>query len=133
MDIMDIILKVFLVFLVVVLVLAVILLVYNTVIVIYRGTLEYETFSDTAMVSDMEYEDDYNTTTFVRSGKVTVPVTTYHDEEYNVYVTYEGEEYCLDDADLYEQVNIGDVIDVLVHKGYNKNGEVKHIYLSIED
>ncbi len=54
-----------------------------------------------------------------------VPHTQYYDEEYNVYLMYEGEEYCFDDENLYNSVNVGDMIRVLVHKGYNKQNELK--------
>ena len=103
--------------------------IYALVVAIYRKTLRYETFPSTAKVCNKEYEDEY--TTYIMIGEIMTP--QFHDEEYNVYLLYEGEEHCFDYEDLYEKVNVDDVIRVIVHKGYNKHDEVKHVYLSIED
>lgn len=115
-----------------ILALLVIWIVYEIIIAIYHKTLRYETFPSTAEVFEKEYEGAYNTTTMVMVGKTMTPRIQYHDEEYNVYLMYEGEEYCFDDEDLYNSVNKGDMIPVVVHKGYNKHDEVKNVYLSLE-
>lgn len=102
-------------------------IIYEIVIAIYHKTLRYETFPSSAKVCNAKYEEEY--TTWIYSGKTMIP--QFHDEEFNVYLMYEGKEYCFDDEELYNSVNIGDIIPVLVHKGYNKKNELKHIYLSI--
>ena len=53
-------------------------------------------------------------------------------DEYNVYILYKGEKLCFDDEDLYEKVKVGDTVFVLIHKGFDKHGELKHTYLSVE-
>lgn len=60
-------------------------------------------------------------------------VPQFNDEEYNVYLMYEGKSHCIDNEELYEKVNVGDIVRVKVHNGYNKQNEVKYVYLSIED
>ena len=80
----------------------------------------------------MEYEDEYTTTTMIMVGKTMIPQMHHHDEEYNVYLMYDGEEYCFDDENLYNSVNVGNMVRVVVHKGYNKHNQLKHVYLSLE-
>ena len=86
----------------------VIWLIYEVIRQVYCDTLRYETFSDTAKVCSKKYE-----------------------EEYNVYLMYYGEQHCFDDEQLYNSVNIGDSVCILVHKGYNTKNELKNVYLSI--
>ena len=102
-------------------------IIYKIVTSIYHKTLRYETFPSSAKVCNAEYVEEY--TTWIYCGKTMIP--QFHDEEFNVYLMYEGTEYCFDDEELYNSVNIGNNIPVVVHKGYNKRNEVKHIYLSI--
>lgn len=110
----------------------VVYLVNEIIMAIYHKTLRYEVFLDTAVVCNKEYEEGYTTTTVLPVGKVMVPQTHYHDEEYNVYLMYEGAKHCFDDEDLYKKVSIGDECHVLVHKGYNKFNQLKNVYLSID-
>ena len=91
-------------------------------------SLRYETFSAKARVCKKKYEDSY--TTIIMVGKV--PVPQHHDEEYNVYLMYKDKVHCLNDKDLYQKVDVDDAVSVLVHKGYNKNGELKHVYLRLK-
>lgn len=108
-------------------------LIYEIIIQIYHKTLRYETFPSSAKVCNKKYKDEYITTTRMMVGKVLLPQTHYHDEEYNVYLMYKGGQYRFDDKELYNSVNIGDIVRVLVHEGYNKKGELKYVYLSIEE
>lgn len=97
---------------------------------IYVSNLDYEDNPSTATVTEMEYQEAYTTTTMNKVGKVLVPQTHHHSEEYNVYVEYNGTIYCIDDEDLFDSVKVGDEIKVWVHEGYNKKGELKYVYLS---
>ncbi len=109
----------------------VIFVIYEIIIAIYHKTLRYEMFLSTAKVCNKEYEGEHTTTTMTMVGKVMVPQTHYHDEEYNVYLMYDRKQYCFDDENLYKSVNVGDMVRVLVHEGYNKRNELKHVYLSL--
>ena len=108
-------------------------LVYKIIITIYHKTLRYETFSSTAKVCDKDYENDHTVTICTMVGKKMIPQIYHFDDEFNVYLLYDGKQYCFDNEDLYNSVNINDNVSVLVHKGYNKNDELKHVYLSIEE
>lgn len=109
------------------------LLIVIIVATIYPATLRYEEIPNISVkVEGKQYEEPYVTTSIIYAGKTVVPQTHYHDEEYNVYVSYEGETYCINDKSLYERVDINDNVYVCVHKGYNKKGEEKHIYLTAE-
>lgn len=111
----------------------VIWIIYEIIIAIYHKTLRYEMFPSTAKVCKIKYEPAYTTTTMIMVGKTIIPQRHHHDEEYNVYLMYEGEEYCFDDKKIYNSVNVGDMVSVVVHKGYNKHNELKHVYLSLEE
>lgn len=113
--------------------LIVIWIIYEISIAIYHKTLRYEQFPSTAKVCKMEYEEEYSTTTMVMVGKTMIPQTHHHAEEHNVYLMYDDEEYCFDDENLYNSVNVGDIVRVIVHKGYNKHDVLKHLYLSLEE
>ena len=97
----------------------VIWLIYEGIIAIYRKTaLRYEPTHDVAKVVDK-----YDGLQFMLGG---VPY-------YEVYILYKGKKHCFYDEDLYEKVKVGDTVHILVHKGFNKYGELKHTYLSIKD
>jgi len=130
---MDIILNILFVILVLLLVGALIWLFYKIIMVIYYKALRYETFPSTAEVCKKEYKDEHSTTTMILVGKVLVPRTVHYDAQYNVYLMYNSEKYCLDDEILYNSVNVGDIVRILVHNGYNKRNELKHVYLSVEE
>lgn len=106
----------------------VILLIYDCIITIYRKTaLRYETTPDVATVVDKEYDDNFS----LQIATKTYPLGLF--DEHNVYIVYKGEEHCFDNEDLYEKVKVGDTVRILIHKGFDKYGELKHTYLSIED
>ena len=129
MDILDIIIGI----LILLIVGVVIWMFYEIIKSIYHLTLRYETFPSVAKVCKKEHENEYTTTTMMTVGNVMVPQFRHHDEEYNVYLMYEEQQHCINDEDLYNSVNIDDVVNILVHKGYNKKDEVKDVYLSTEE
>lgn len=61
----------------------------------------------------------------VRAGKVTTYVT--HPAQYKIYVTYDGVEYCLDDAKIYNEYSnkIGTEATAILRTTYYDNGKVK--------
>jgi hypothetical protein len=53
-------------------------------------------------------------------------------EEYNVYFVYAYNNHVFNNKELYEQVKSGvDSFEIIVHKGYNKKGRLKHVYYTI--
>lgn len=101
---------------------------YEIYIAIYRKTaLRYEITRDVAKVVDKNYDENFE----MQLATKTYPWGLY--DEYNVYILYKGEKLCFDDEDLYEKVEVGDTVYVLIHKGFDKHGELKHTYLSIEN
>ena len=106
----------------------VIWLIYEIAMEIYCKTaLRYETTRDVAKVVDKDYDDNF----VLQIATKTYPLGLY--DEYNVYILYNGEEHCFDDEDLYEKVKVGDIVHILIHNGYDKHGELKDTYLSIEE
>ena len=105
-------------------------LIYTIFLEVYHSTLQYQTYFDIVQVVDKEYEEQHTSTTIMPVGKVIVPQSRYHDEEYNVHVIYEGKDYCINNKDLYERVNVGDKVCLKIHKGYNKKQEIKHIFIT---
>ncbi len=55
----------------------------------------------------------------------------YYEMKYNVYVVYEKNIFYINDKALYEQTNINDTVNVLVHKGYDKHNQCKNTYLTV--
>ena len=133
MDIADVTMYIYIAFLLLMFGVYVIRLIYEFLIFTYQKTLRYEKFQSTAKVCKKEYvnDDDDDYATAIMVGKVCIPQIHYYDEEYNVYLMYQGEQYCFDDRKLYNSVKIGDTVRVFVHKGYNKKKMLKHVYLSI--
>lgn len=107
----------------------VIWLLYEVIKAAYCKTLRYEEFPDNAIVKRKEYVGEYTSSTW--GEKAFMP--QYHCEENNVYLMYEGKEYCFNNKKLSNQVNEKDKVPVLVHKGYNKANVLKHTYISIDD
>lgn len=107
--------------------------IYEFALSIYHSTLRYDTDPDIAVVSDKRYQAAYTTTTMMYVGKTFIPQTHFYDEEYNVDLTYEQEPHTFNNKELYDSVNIGDQVNVLIHRGYNNHDELKHVYLSIND
>lgn len=94
-------------------------IVYDGVSSEYRETLEK------VEVVDKEYNENLA----MQLSTKTYPLDLF--AEYNVYVLYEGEEYCIDNKELYDSVKVGDTIEVMVTKSFNKSGKLKNI--SIEE
>ena len=61
----------------------------------------------------------------------TYPLGLY--DEYNVYISHNGETHRFNNAYLYQKVKVGDFVHILIHNGYNQDGELKHTYISIEE
>ena len=119
--------KILLIFIALVVISLVVWLVYKLAITIYNKTaLRYETIRDVAKVVD---KNSTNTIAVQIATRMYPPFFIF---QYNVYILYNGEEHCFDDANLYKEVEAGDNVYVLIHNGYNKNGELKRTYLSIE-
>lgn len=56
----------------------------------------------------------------------------YCSEEFNVYFVYKGQKYCIDDYDMFHHLKVGNMVNVIVHEGYNLKGQVKNIYFTLE-
>jgi len=125
-------LNVFLLACILIMIVLTIYLVYLLVGDFYVRHLDYKTFSDIAIVDSFEYKRAHTTTTMLKVGNVMVPQIRHHNEEYNVWLEYKGELYCIDDEELFNDVEENEKVRVWVNKGYNKKGKVKHIFLSID-
>lgn len=92
----------------------------------------YEPQRVTGKVTEKDYKPPYSTTTMIMAGKVMVPTTTRHPARYIVKVAYNGIEGSINNKQLYDDVNIGDSIEVNYIKVYNKKGELKKEYIDIQ-
>ncbi len=106
-------------------------LIYEIIIEVYHKTLRYDTFLGTAEVCRKKYKVEI-TTNNNAFGWVMIPQFNCI-EKYNVYLKYNGKKYHFDDKDLYDSVNIGDIVCVSVHEGYNTKNKRKHVYLNFEE
>lgn len=69
----------------------------------------------------------------ISTGESTTTIMSviFHDEEFDVYLIYKDNEYCFNDKDMFDSLEVGDEVNVVVHEGYNQKGKLKHIYLTI--
>ena len=51
---------------------------------------------------------------------------------YYVYIWVDGRKIELDDYVIYYNVKVGDVVQIDVHKGFNKKGEMRHEYFDVK-
>lgn len=114
-----------------VLILLIIYIIASVSEVVYKVTLRYETFPSTAMVFKKEYEKEHSSKRLVMSGPFMASIPEEQPAKFKVYVMYGEKEHCLNSENLYNSVNLGDEISILVHEGYNKANELKYLYLSI--
>lgn len=83
--------------------------------------IRFETTIIEAKVSKKNYVAEYTTTNIIMAGQIAFPLEEYHSEEFNVFITFDGQEFCLNDKDLFSRVNFGDFVKVRFIKGYKKN------------
>lgn len=104
------------------------IIVYKLGKAFYRITaLRYETTRDLAKVVRKEYDDNF----IYQVATESYPLGLF--DEYRVYIVYNGKEYCFKNKDLYKEVHVGDLVNILIHKGYDKHGQLRYISLRIEE
>lgn len=98
---------------------------------IKRTFLKYERFPAVVPVVDKEYKPAYIGTALVKNGKANVPQRINRPEEYNVFVEYRGERYTISNKELYEKINVGESIMIMVNVGTNEKGVEKDFYVEL--
>ena len=104
---------------------------HDLIIWIRNKLLRYEEFDDYVKVVNKKFKDEDTTVTFIPAGNAMIPQTHIDDEEFNVYVTYKGNDYCFDDKELFNSIEIGNIILAHIHIGYNKKNVAKRTILTI--
>lgn len=74
------------------------------------------------VVTEKEHEKEHWNMTYNVALKM--PITTYTDEEYNVYVEYDGLEAVFDDKKLYKKTKKNKKIDLLLVERIDRKGRV---------
>lgn len=110
-------------------------IIYELYIASRNEFLRYEEFHELVEVIRKNYqkeETNYIPMT-ISTGETTTTIMTpiFHDEEFNVYLVYKGNEYCFNDEDMFNSLKVGDKVNVVVHEGYNQKGDLKNTYLTI--
>lgn len=112
-------------------------LIYDAYLAIRNKFLRYEESYKLVKVGRKEHKDAYTThipmTISAGKTRITTMTPVFHDEEYNVYLLYKGEDYIFNSEDMYQSLKVGDEVNVVVHEGYNLKGELKNIYLTIPE
>lgn len=98
---------------------------------IKRSFLKYERFPAIVPIVDKEYKPAYNGSMLVKNGKINVPQRVSRPEEYNVFVEYRGERYAVNNKELFEKVNVGEDIMLMVNVGINEDGIEKDFYVEL--
>ncbi len=99
----------------------------------YSKPLKEVKFLSVAKVTKKEHPERINFNNIIRYGKNLIIQNYDRNELFNVFLVYNGIEYCISDKELYQKVAVGDIIGVIVHKQYKQNGKLKKIYLSVKD
>ena len=86
---------------------------YFAIKTIYNQTLSYEVCEDTATISRLLCEEH-----------------TMFTPDYYVYVNYQGDEFCLQDENLYKGAIIGKNVNVNVYRGYDREHKVRAMYIT---
>ncbi|MBQ6860100.1 MAG: hypothetical protein IJO08_00460 [Clostridia bacterium] len=85
----------------------------------------------TAKVVEKEYRAAYSSYIPMRVGKVTTVTMQRHPEKYYITVQYEDITETFDDEEWYNLVEEGEAIDVILYRGYSREGELlkKELFL----
>ena len=83
-----------------------------------------ETISVTATITDKEYKKTYTTMMHITTGKTTTLIPQIYPEKFLVTVEYQNLTETFDDEDLYNSVDCGDSIEIILYKTFNKKGKL---------
>ena len=83
-----------------------------------------ETLSVTATITDKEHKKTYTTMMHITTGKTTTLIPQTHPEKFLVTVEYQNLTETFDDEDLYNSVDCGDSIEIILYKTFNKKGKL---------
>lgn len=105
----------------------------DAIIEIRNSKLRYEGHQELVKVVSKEHRYEYKLPYFMMSRDVYYPQYLQYPEEYIVNVECKnGETYSIKNMKLFESVQIDDMIEVWLNVGYDKNNEVKNIYVTAE-
>lgn len=105
----------------------VILLVLVLMCVILTGCQKVEREERTvviATVTDQSHMLAYTTMMPIRNGKITTYIPQYHPATYYVTVSYEGVKQTFNNQELYESVEVGDTLQVILYHGYDRDNKL---------
>jgi len=78
-----------------------------------------------AVIVSMEYVPSRSWVTMMPTGKTMIPVTHHSSEEFNVVVAHEGLTLKIDSKAVYDSLEIGESIQVLLVKKFDAEGQLK--------
>lgn len=84
----------------------------------------FETTICQAKVVRKNYEPDCMSNECAFIGSMYLPVKKYHFERYNVFLIYDGCEFCIDDKNLFATANFGDYVEIKLTKGFDKKNHL---------
>lgn len=82
---------------------------------------------DEIRVIDVNYEEEYTSTSFINSGKTIIPISQYHEAVYEVTFDYDGIEFTVDDEEVYKKAKDKkyELIECELELNYYKNNSYK--------
>lgn len=78
----------------------------------------------TATVTNRNHAISYTTMMPIRNGKITTYIPQYHPATYHVTVSYEGVKQTFNNQELYESVEVGDTLQVILYHGYDRDNKL---------
>lgn len=97
--------------------------------------VEEEEIEVAAVVAEMEYEKSYiqPMLTYDSISKTAKTIPQYHAARYLVTVTYEDISETFNNQSLYENVKEGEIVEVILVNGYDKEGNLIRQMLKLHE
>ena len=95
----------------------------------YARMLTFKDCQVKAKVVDKKHESAISYTTLMPVGKMLMSKTNHVAEKNYVSLRTPDEVHTVDDRRLYHSVEVGDQVNVVVRKGYDKHGILKRSYV----
>lgn len=91
--------------------------------------------TDTVFIERVEYEEEYESTTYMMIGEVNMPITDIEPEAYNRYIRHDNHTHTLNNKDIYnyskDRIN-KDVNAEITEYEYD-NGTYRHVLIRLFD
>ena len=130
----DIILRVLIGLLILVALVMFVVIIHTIYIEIRNANLDYQSTSTTAIVSNLAYRRSYTTYIPIKVNKVTIQSPVFHAAQYNIHLSLpNGQTGIINNQAWFNHLKIGETVNVILHTGRDKNGNILNNYLTFAE